>query len=163
MRRGFYILMMLVLVLRGLTGTAMAAGVLTPLQPANPVTVFTAVHAPNIAHHMAAHAAEHTHAQEQRHEGGLHAATQAHDSHTAKAPCHGADHAGCASAGAMHIAGSHYPGESTCSVCEICHSAMLALPLVQAAPPARTGTLLPDTSAQFHSAPAALAFEPPIA
>ena len=61
------------------------------------------------------------------------------------------------------MAGAHHPGESTCSVCEICHSAMLALPLVQAGTPARTGTLLPDASAQFHSAPAALAFEPPIA
>lgn len=163
MRRGFYVLMMLVLVLRGLTGTAMAAGLIAPLQPASPVAVSTTVDAPHTVHQMAAHAAGQTHAQEHRHEGGVHAGAQAHGSHTAKAPCHGADHAGCASAGAMHLTGGHHPGESTCSACEICHSAMLALPLVQAGPSARTGTLLPDASAQFHSAPAALAFEPPIA
>lgn len=163
MRRGFYILMMLVLVLRGLTGTAMAAGVIAPLQSASPVAVFAEVHSTDTADQGTAHAAEHGHAQDHRQAVGADAATHAHGSHTAHAPCHGADHAGCASAGTLHLAGGHHPGESTCSACEICHSAMLALPLVQAGPPDRTGTLLPDASAHFHSAPAALAFEPPIA
>ena len=35
MRRGLYFVLMVVLVLRGLTGTAMAAGVLPPLLPAS--------------------------------------------------------------------------------------------------------------------------------
>ena len=34
MRRGFFFLLMVVLVLRGLTGTAMAAGIVAPLLPA---------------------------------------------------------------------------------------------------------------------------------
>lgn len=165
MRRGFYILMMLVLVLRGLTGTAMAAGVVAPMQPASPLAFVAAGHAAHTAHHSAANGAVHGHAQDHRHDSGVHTAAKApaQDGHAAKVPCHGTDHASAATAGAAHMAGAHHPGESTCSVCEICHSAMLALPLVQAGTPARTGTLLPDASAQFHSAPAALAFEPPIA
>lgn len=163
MRRGFYILMMLVLVLRGLTGTAMAAGVITPLQPASPVAMSAAEHAPDTGHSVPVQTSGHAHAQDHHHAGGAYAATQAHDTHTATSPCHGADHAACPSAGTTHMAGGHHQGESTCSVCEICHSAMLALPQAQAGSPARTGTPLPDASAQFHSAPAALAFEPPIA
>ena len=45
MRRGFFFLLMVVLVLRGLTGTAMAAGIVAPLLPAGPAQ-YTGVHQP---------------------------------------------------------------------------------------------------------------------
>lgn len=51
MRRGLYFVLMVVLVLRGLTGTAMAAGVLPPLLPAS------APHAQEHSHVVAAEAA----------------------------------------------------------------------------------------------------------
>jgi hypothetical protein len=153
MRRSFYLLLMLVLVLRGLTGTAMAAGMAAPGMPG------AAVHSMGTAQHADGHSSGQVQAHAHSHQHSNPSDTAVH----AQAPCHAADTAGCTHTGPMHLGGGHHSGESTCSACEICHSAMLALPVMQSSIPARMGTSLPDTTALFHSAPAALAFEPPIA
>lgn len=125
MRRGLYILMMVVLVLRGLTGTAMAAGVLPPLTP---------VEAP--------------HAQHQAQEPSHH-----HDEATTTAACDGST-AGCE---------AHEHHTAACSACEICHSAMLDAPAAPTPGRLSPGLQQPLTTAQFDSAPVALAIKPPIA
>lgn len=169
MRRGFYLLMMLVLVLRGLTGTAMAAGVLPALGSMQASATVSAVSGIHGALGHRGHPAGQQHAHGHEHDGAHHAAmdaqTQVHAqaAHAAGAPCNGVHHAGCGTTpDGIATASTHHHGESTCSVCEICHSAMLALPAAHTRTAARAGTLLPDASAQFHSATAALALEPPI-
>lgn len=127
MRRGLYVLMMVVLVLRGLTGTAMAAGVLPPLAP------------------LDAQHAQHQ-AQEQTHH---------HDEATTSAACDTST-AGCAA----HEHGHH---TAACSACEICHSAMLDAPATPTPGRLSPGPQRPLTTAQFDSAPLALAIKPPIA
>ena len=142
MRRGLFFVLMVVLVLRGLTGTAMAAGILQPLaaQMATPVA------APSAAHEHAKHDAQ---------DHGDHATHAAHaqaDSLTT-ATSHCADGGDC---------GAHEHG-STCSACEICHSAMLDAPMAGTPALPLSGALQPAPIARFDSAPAALAIKPPIA
>jgi hypothetical protein len=160
MRRGFYCLMMLVLVLRGLTGTAMAAGMVPASKPCAALAVLDTAHGTGPVDHGAGHG----HAPLPLDEGAPHAAAHAlgHGGPAAEAPCHGADHGGCAHAAPEITASGQAQGDGTCCACDICHSAMLALPIVLADVPARIGASLPDASARFHSAPATLAFEPPI-
>lgn len=152
-------MMMLVLVLRGLTGTAMAAGMVPPVLPA---ALQTASAHPHPAAHLEGHDHAHVHGHGRAHGEALSADGHAepHGSHAMKLPCHGGGPADCAD---QHAGNGHHAGKGTCSACEICHSAMLALPLVQTTAAVRAGTPLPDASAQFHSAPAAQALEPPIA
>ncbi|CAN7244925.1 hypothetical protein [Acidovorax delafieldii] len=171
MRRGFFFLLMVVLVLRGLTGTAMAAGIVAPLLPAG-----AAQHTE--AHQPTAEGMVHDHDQGHPHD---HSATlaqaegvapaDAHAHHGAPAAEPGIDHtashsaacqnpdAGCKS-GHDH---DHDHHSASCSACEICHSAMLGLPASPTPAPLPAGALLPLASAQFDSAPAALAIKPPIA
>jgi len=137
MRRSLYFVLMVVLVLRGLTGTAMAAGIL-------PAT--------GAAHHQASVAEEH---------GGGH-----HGAHAGTAlPEDGPAHAvGCDDAASTTGCAAHEHHASTCSACEICHSAMLDAPPAPAqAPVLATGAGLPAASARFESALAAPAIKPPIA
>jgi hypothetical protein len=147
MRRGLYVVLMVVLVLRGLAGTAMAAGVLPPL-PLGPSPVLQQ----GASHHHALAAAEGNYAR------AYHAAPASHAHHeTGMAACAedgsgGSD--GCATA-------DHHA--TTCSACEICHAAMLdsrtaALPAQHAPSCARPVARVP-----FESAPAALVIKPPIA
>ncbi len=144
MRRGFFFLLMVVLVLRGLTGTAMAAGIVAPLLPAGPAQ-HTAVHQPVV-------------------EGMAPADAHAHHGSPAAEPAldHSASHAAaCQDHGAgCPTHGDHDHHSASCSACEICHSAMLGLPASLTPAPL---ALLPLASAQFDSAPAALAIKPPIA
>ena len=145
MRRGFFFVLMVVLVLRGLTGTAMAAGLLQPLVPA---------------------AGHHAPAQNQTYRLALGEAA-------AKASGH--DHRGHASA-ADHLVGVPFDCEgasdtchpqehpaSTCSACEICHSAMLVPSVPTAQATLAPGHARPSASAPFDSAPAAPTTKPPIA
>lgn len=146
MRSGLFFILMVVLVLRGLTGTAMAAGLLPPLTPVGAhheqvqdwaqgdALVVTAV-ADDSSHHHGSHASPVDHPL------------------GATASCEGATGA----------CGQQEHHASTCSVCEICHSAMLTpfAPLAQAALP--LGHTRPLASAPFDSALAALTIKPPIA
>ncbi|RYZ06594.1 MAG: hypothetical protein EOO24_11525 [Comamonadaceae bacterium] len=155
---------MLMLVLRGFVGTAMAAGVLAPLQ------LSASVQQPS----------EHGHANDHGDHG--HAAFE-WPSHTVEHAWQGigepmADGAEVSYAHhALHGATPAHPDfdestedcaehahhSSTCSACEICHSAILDGPNVT--PPAHSmrTAALPAAAANFHSAPAALAIKPPIA
>ena len=169
MRRGFFFLLMVVLVLRGLTGTAMAAGIVAPLLPAGP-TQHTVAHVPQpegMAHHQdqdhqddqpAAHAQA----------GGMPVGTdRGHDGHHGDPAVEPAiDHTTIYFAACQDQSegcDTHDHHSASCSACEICHSAMLGLPASLTPSPLPTGALLPLAAAQFDSAPAALAIKPPIA
>lgn len=159
MRRGFYFMLMWVLVLRGLTGTAMAAGMLPPLAPMNAQHQQTQDH----THGDAAHAAN---PMAFGHDGhhGIDAANTAPDHHDAPAVAAAAAVAvavACDSTDAACAGHDHHA--STCSACGICHSAMLEARTALIPSPLPTGTALPGASAQFDSAPAALVIKPPIA
>lgn len=161
MRRGLYCVLMVLMVLRGFAGTAMAAGVLPPLQPTGVAHVQDHPHrqAPTEAY---AHTHEHgihqaTKPLEAQSPGGDHTIGQPDDDPTAHSltasSCDGSP-AGCA---------AHEHHSAACSACEICHSAMLDAPTALTPAPLPTGPQLPLTSAQFDSALAALAIKPPIA
>lgn len=140
MRRSLYFVLMVVLVLRGLTGTAMAAGIL----PTLPAT--------GAAHHQALAAEEH---------GGGHHGAHADMALTEDGPAHAV---GCDDTASTTGCAAHEHHASTCSACEICHSAMLDAPPASAqAPVLATGAGLPAASARFESALPAPAIKPPIA
>lgn len=177
MRRGFYFVLMVVLVLRGLMGTAMATGMLpsVPAGPAPaPVHGATGAHpAPASSSQAAPAAAAHGFSPaivgvpEAGHEQGHdhdHDHGHGHDHDRGQAPaedlpavaCHGASDAtgGC---------NAHSHHTSTCSACDICHSAMLEGPAALSPAPIPQRSGLPRAFAQFVSAPAARAIKPPIA
>ena len=142
MRRSFFMFLMMVLILRGLTGTAMAAGVLAPLASGG-------LHC----------------AQVQNHHHEPVDALDASSHHQVQSATHVALAAdtfepGQGSTGRCGPDGQH---AGTCSACEICHSAMLvpSAPSHLAAEPLEH--IRPQASARFHSAPAALCIKPPIA
>lgn len=144
MRRGpLFYLLMVVLVLRGLMGTAMAAGML-PMQHA-PAAVVQAAAADHHGQHDhasttdAAHAAGHG----SMHGGGTDAAALACDS---SAP-------GCAT----------HNQHANCTACEICHTALMEPPAMPAAPLPLLAGAAPAAATPFDSATAALAIKPPIA
>ena len=158
MRRGLFFFLMVVLVLRGLTGTAMAAGLVQPLAPvgahpahlqANPMpadawgvdATAAIVGVEDASHDHSAHASAADFASDAAH--ATHAATSCDDA-----------------VGACNAQGHH---ANTCSACEICHSAMLTPPLALTHAVLLPAHTRPLTSAPFHSAPAALAIKPPIA
>lgn len=141
MRRGFFMFLMLVLVLRGLTGMAMAAGVVPPLVPAGS-------HLQEPAHHHGSVEAQGT----SSHHAGVFVGhvTLAYD---AAEPCASGSE-GC---------GLHADHAGTCSACEICHSAMLAPSAPSRVPPVPLDPMPPQGATTFHSAPAAPDIKPPIA
>ncbi len=163
MRRGLYFMLMVVLVLRGLTGTAMAAGVLAPLLPMGiahqqPVALHGEAHAhgetlPAGAQFSTEHGDHHSGMQAVNADADTNAVSNDDQLAAVSVACEGS---GTACAGQDH----HTNG---CSACEICHSAMLEAPVVLTPTQRSSGTTLPVTSAQFDSAPAALAIKPPIA
>ena len=162
MRRGFFFLLMVVLVLRGLTGTAMAAGIVAPLLPAGPAQ-HTGAHQPMAQGMGHDHSHPHDHS-------ATPAQADAHAHHGSPAAEPAIDHTTTSHAAACQDHGTGCPTHSdhdhhsaSCSACEICHSAMLGLPASLTPAPLPAGALLPLASAQFDSAPAALAIKPPIA
>ena len=152
MRRGLSLLLMVVLVLRGLASTAMAAGVLPPATAhaglhSHAAASATALHANPAAHQQALGADPVVEGAHQQGHGGGGGAT-------AGMSASGGSDAGCADAG-HHATG--------CSACEICHSAMLDVPAVQVPKcQAPSGLRMPFAS-RFDSAPPARAIKPPIA
>lgn len=166
MRRIFPLVLMLLLVLRGLVGTAMAAGMMpaggpahsaeaaqpllhpahSPGSPNGPALTATAA-APwgTVVHTLHAAAAD-PHGMGAEPASGLHL------------PCAGAAPAACDGTSPDH---AHSP---LCSACEVCHSALLALPSPAAVPHGvSAGQVQAGASDRFASAAAALAIKPPIA
>ena len=167
MRRGFFFLLMVVLVLRGLTGAAMAAGIVAPLLPAGP-TQHTGAHQPMAQGMGHDHSHPHDHSATPTQAEGV-APADAHAHHGAPAAEPGIDHTASHSAAwqdpdaGCKSGDDHDHHSASCSACEICHSAMLGLPASLTPAPLPAGALLPLASAQFDSAPAALDIKPPIA
>ena len=98
MRSGLFFVLMVVLVLRGLTGTAMAAGVLPPLA----LTQATAAH-------------QHEAAQHKTHDDASHHSTAAdlgNHCADASAECHPHEHATCSACEICHSAMLAAPGAS---------------------------------------------------
>ncbi|MBV7540979.1 hypothetical protein [Acidovorax sp. sic0104] len=176
MRRGFYFVLMMVLVLRGLMGSAMATGMAmpAPLQPGHEAAVHSHTAsghglAPANAMRSASGAApaeqefspaivdvpasshDHDHGSDHDHDHG-----QALQDGTHVMACHGASDSTGACGGHSHHTGA-------CSACGICHSAMLEAPGVVTPAPHPQRTALPRAFSQFDSAPAARAIKPPIA
>lgn len=139
MRRGLSFVVVMLLVLRGLLGDAMAMGMAPVTLPSAP-----------LQHHtpMAAERGTHTH-----HQG--HAGATEHGPVITVAAACPADEAASA-----HDCG-HASGP-TCSACGICHSALFSQDLVAQALPPQPGVLQPLGSTRFASAPAALDIKPPI-
>ena len=147
MRRILSLLLMLLLVLRGLVGTAMAAGMVPVLLPADgpPQPMMQSVQ-------QQAHSVHQAHASD-----ALAAATQAPDQGTTHTPCADPASGPCGDA-ATH---AHSP---LCSACEICHSVLLVPPLWGSNLPRPVASeVQPGATARFASAAAALAIKPPIA
>ena len=173
MRRGLSLLLMVVLVLRGLTGTAMAAGVLPPLQPAAAAHSHIQADTAHAAHHTSAEAHQTPAATSGAQPSGpqLPESTAAepetdhdhhdHDHDHASAVPAGVDVAACDGSSTGCAAHDHHA--SACSACEICHSAMLDVPAALTPAHQPPGPLRALSAAQFDSAPAALAIKPPIA
>ena len=143
MRRILSLLLMLLLVLRGLVGTAMAAGMVPADSLAQPVQQSV---------QQQAHSVHQAHASD-----ALAAATQAPDQGTTHTPCADPASGPCGDA-ATH---AHSP---LCSACEICHSVLLVPPLWGSNLPRPVASeVQPGATARFASAAAALAIKPPIA
>ena len=164
MRRALSLLLISFLVLRGLVGTAMAAGMLPPVALAHSQVVAAQTGAQ--MGEEAAHAGPHA---EAAHPSGHHGAMY----HTAAQAAHcddseegdGHDHTHCASATASTPAPTSTCADghgSTCTVCEICHATMV----LPAAPSAAQGPAPTAAIARAvrtpANAPVALAHKPPI-
>ncbi len=160
MRRALSLLLITFLVLRGLVGTAMAAGMLPPMALA---------HSNVMAAQMgeAAHGGPHADAvHPSGHQGAMdHTAGQAaHCDDSEKGDGHA--HTPCASTTAATPAPTSTCADghgNTCTVCEICHATMV----LPAAPPAAQGPTPTAAIARAvrtpANAPVALAHKPPIA
>lgn len=147
MRRILSLLLMLLLVLRGLVGTAMAAGMVPVLLPADgpPQPVVQSVQ-------QKAHSAHQAHAPD-----ALAAASQAPDQDTTHTQCADPASSSCGDS-ATH---AH---SSLCSACEICHSVLQVPPSWGSNLPRPVASeVQPGATARFTSASAALAIKPPIA
>ena len=164
MRRGLYFILMVVLILRGLTGTAMAAGVLAPLLPIGmtqqqqPVALHGKVH----GHGEALAAGAQISTGHGDHHGGMQAANAELHTDAASDNDHPAAVSVACEGPSTGCAGPDHH-TNNCSACEICHSTMLNTPVVLTQAQRCSGPTLPVTSAQFDSAPAALVIKPPIA
>ncbi len=139
MRRILSLALMLLLVLRGLMGTAMAAGTVPAMPAASP-----ALHGQLAQAHSADPVLSAQHAEANGPHGGA-----------AQAACQGTASHGCDTP-------AHSPTCTACSACGICHSALLAPPTVAAAPTDASSAVRPTATAAFTSAQAALAIKPPI-
>ena len=138
MRRILSLALVVMLVLRGLMGTAMAAGVMPTLPVQAVQSAMLQMQASSAESH-----AEHT----------LHA--EHGDAHQAAAPasCHDTPANGC----------NPHEHSPACADCDICHSAMLAPPTLPAQPLHLRGAVRSANSVPFASVQAARTIKPPIA
>lgn len=147
MRRILSLALVVMLVLRGLMGTAMAAGVVPPLPIQSVQTVQKAAPATPTAHASAI-------AGHSGHSGYALHATLGDDHHaTGPVNCHDTPTSEC---------GPHEHSPS-CADCDICHSAMLAPPALPAPPLHLRGAVRSADSVPFASVQAARTIKPPIA
>ena len=147
MRRILSLALVVMLVLRGLMGTAMAAGVVPPLPIQSVQTVQKAAPATPTAHASAI-------AGHSGHSGYALHATLGDDHHaTGPVNCHETPTSEC---------GPHEHSPS-CADCDICHSAMLAPPALPAPPLHLRGAVRSADSVPFASVQAARTIKPPIA
>ncbi|MFY3385066.1 hypothetical protein [Paracidovorax sp. MALMAid1276] len=167
MRRALSMLMVVMLVLRGLVGTAMAAGMVPALLPGaglhgQPATSNShAAHGPGPQAQASDAYAPGAHAPS-FHAAPAAASPQPADIHQHHAVAAQGDHATCSGAPATGCA-SPEQHAGTCSACEICHAAMLDTPAAHTPALLPPGPLRAVIAAPFDSAPAALAIKPPIA
>lgn len=158
MRRPLSIVLVLLLVLRGLLGNAMAMGaapVMSALAPSAASAPASA--AASALHHHVPEIAQSPDSHEQH--------------HAAHAADHGSDHASHAehSAGCAPQAGGH-PGGScgehehgpSCTLCGICHSALFTPGQIGSDGTAPATALHPQGSTRFASAAKLQAIKPPI-
>jgi hypothetical protein len=138
MRRILSLALMVMLVLRGLMGTAMAAGIV-PTLPVQAVQGATLQMQASPAENHAAHTM-HAH-----HGDGPHAA--------APTNCHDSPANGC----------SPHAHSPTCADCDICHSAMLAPPALPAHTLHLRGAVRSADTVPFASVQTARTINPPIA
>ena len=155
MRRPLSIVLVLLLVLRGLLGDAMAMGaapVMGVPAPAVALASDSALHhhAPEIAQSPDSHERHPAHATEQ----------PSHPSHTSHAE-HSADCSPQAGSPAGGGCGEHEHGPS-CTLCGICHSALFTPGQIDSDGPAPAAALRPRGSARFASAAKLQAIKPPI-
>lgn len=144
MRRISFMALMLLLVLRGLLGTAMAAGMVPALPSGVPVPQATVA-----PYGHASHSPDHSVVEP----AGLAALAEHSMATDAQCPAQASSHCDPAS----H---THSP---LCSACEICHSALLVPSPLSAPLRSAASEVRPSATAPFASAPAALAIKPPIA
>ena len=156
MRRFFPLVLMLLLVLRGLVGTAMAAGMVATLPAGEPVQQAHSMQQPPL--HLS-HASEDGVAAETadlvamaEHSMGMQNDSFGDGSH---APCSDPSASPCGQAEHTH--------SPLCQACEICHSALLVPSQLNALPHPGGPEVRPAPTAMFASAAAALAIKPPIA
>lgn len=143
MRRPLSIVMVLLLVLRGLLGDAMAMG-------AAPVTSAPAAHAAEAHHHHVPELALATAAVQE----------SAHSAHASHQACEAAQTASCADATASGC-GGHEHGPS-CTLCGICHSALFTPGGIEPHGAFSSACMRPQGSARFASAALLQAIKPPI-
>ena len=166
MRRPLSIVLVLLLVLRGLLGDAMAMGaapVMSALAPA--AASVPALASASALHHHAPEVAQDI-AQEI-----THSPDSPEPHHAAHAADHGPDHAshaehsaGCAPQASGHPGGScgeHEHGPS-CTLCGICHSALFTPGQIGSDGTAPAAALRPQGSTRFVSAAKLQAIKPPI-
>lgn len=143
MRRGLSFVLVMLLVLRGLLGDAMAMGAPSLPQPSAPAHHHASTDPDALVHALMGHET-------------VHAAQQAsgHGDH--------GTHEVAAAGTCSPSADCNHEHGSGCSACGVCHSALshphLPLPPQAQAPSAPR----PHGGARFASAPAALAIKPPI-
>jgi hypothetical protein len=163
MRRGFSFVLVLLLVLRGLLGDAMAMGKAPMLAPTatahHHMLASTTLEGLHLAMDhgsmdLAAPQAAGHHAHEEHGSPASHGLHAPQDASSASAEVCSPNSAGPA----CHA----HEGMASCSACGICHS-VLSQPSLPALPQAQApGTLRPLSGARFASAPAALLIKPPI-
>ena len=143
MRRGLSFLLVLLLVLRGLLGDAMAMGKAPMLAPATTAHHHRLASTPLDGLHLAM--GQDAHGEHGQHGAPMAASAKACSPDPASPGCH-----------------HSHEGMASCSACGICHSA-LSQPHLPALPQAQApATLRPLGTTRFASAPAALLIKPPI-
>jgi Zn finger protein HypA/HybF involved in hydrogenase expression len=150
MRRVLSFALVVLLVLRGLMGTAMAEG-LAPAQPAKIARVAEVTL--QSGHSLKAPAVQHSAPSHTLSEHAAHA-------HSA-APADMETHAAACEDGTSNACSHEH--SASCPDCDICHSAMLALPAMPTRSLRVTGAVRPAEAVPFASVPAARTIKPPIA
>lgn len=158
MRRPLSIVLVLLLVLRGLLGDAMAMGAAPVMSALAPAAASVPALAPASALHH--HAPEIAQEIAQSPDGP----EQHHAAHAADHASHVEHSAGCAPQASGHPGGScgeHEHGPS-CTLCGICHSALFTPGQIGSDGAAPAAPLRPQGSTRFVSATKLQAIKPPI-